>query len=456
MAQLTDAARQQIAHDPTRPRYHFCAPYGWMNDPNGTVYHAGYYHVFYQWNPDGDHWGNIHWGHARSRDLVTWEHLPVALRPAPEHGEEHCFSGCLALRGKAPPLILYTAVGPQMEVLTGAQQWAAVGDDQLLTWQKHPRNPLLTAPIHGGLTVLDWRDPFVFADNGRTFLLLGGKLSQPDGGAAVVLLYEAQDATLERWAYRGVLFRHPDLTRTSVECANLFKSGRQWVLLLSTHTLVEYYVGEFDADTGRFHAQASGLLDGSDQFYATNLLHDEQPRSICFGWIRGFAPNRGWSGCLSLPRVLSVDQAGRLRQAPAPEVDQLRGPGLHAADLGLGTFALAGLHGAGLDVQACVTAEPHAEFGMRLVPLAAGAQAVTLTSTPQAIRLNDKLMPYDRVATVDLRLLLDRSVVEVFVDSRVALTVVLPPPASAYRVELFSDISPARLLQLDAWPMTSP
>ena len=75
------AAEPRAASDPTRPAYHFHPPAGWMNDPNGTIYHSGWYHLFYQHNPFGDRWGSIHWGHARSRDLVRWEHLPIALGP---------------------------------------------------------------------------------------------------------------------------------------------------------------------------------------------------------------------------------------------------------------------------------------------------------------------------------------------------------------------------------------
>lgn len=114
---------------------------------------------------------------------------------------------------------------------------------------------------------------------------MGGKLSEKDGNDAVVLLYEAKNETLEQWDYRGILFRHPDATRVSVECANLSKSGAQRVLLLSTHSLVDYYVGDFDAEAGTFNAQTTFLLDGSNQFYATNILLDHKQRYICFGWI---------------------------------------------------------------------------------------------------------------------------------------------------------------------------
>ena len=78
-------------------------------------------------------------------------------------------------------MILYTAIGPQMDVCDGAQQWAVLGDENLLSWRKHPANPILTAQLHGAVEIVDWRDPFVFEHNGQTFLLLGGALSERKG-----------------------------------------------------------------------------------------------------------------------------------------------------------------------------------------------------------------------------------------------------------------------------------
>ena len=133
-------AAERAAKDPARPQFHFRAPGNWMNDPNGPIFHRGYYHMFYQHNPYGDGWGHMHWGHARSKDLVHWEHLPIALWPSKAHGEEHVFSGCAALDGKGRPILFYTSIGHPVP-----ECWAAVPeDDQLLLWKKRESNPVLT------------------------------------------------------------------------------------------------------------------------------------------------------------------------------------------------------------------------------------------------------------------------------------------------------------------------
>src|SRR5262245_20696977 len=97
LARAITSASNAVARasaDPARPVCHFRPPANWMNDPNGLIQHRGWYQLFYQHNPYGDQWGHMHWGHARSRDLIHWEHLPIALWPSKEAGEEHVFSGC--------------------------------------------------------------------------------------------------------------------------------------------------------------------------------------------------------------------------------------------------------------------------------------------------------------------------------------------------------------------------
>ena len=109
--------------NPYRPQYHFRPPANWMNDPNGTLYHDGYYHLFYQHNPYRPRWGRIHWGHARSKDLVHWEHLPIALAPDPGWKEVHCFSGCCVIAPDGTPTIFYTNISAR-SFTTGVRRYA--------------------------------------------------------------------------------------------------------------------------------------------------------------------------------------------------------------------------------------------------------------------------------------------------------------------------------------------
>jgi hypothetical protein len=118
-----------------------------MNDPNGPLWFNGWYHIFYRHKPFGDTWADMHWGHARSRDLVNWEHLPIALAPANELGETHCFSGCAVLNNGVPAIVYTSVGGGERSAHNGAEQWPADSDDNILTWKKKPALALTNA-IH--------------------------------------------------------------------------------------------------------------------------------------------------------------------------------------------------------------------------------------------------------------------------------------------------------------------
>src|SRR5215212_8769471 len=127
------AAVTQAEADPNRPVYHFRPPANWTNDPNGTIFYRGWHHLFYQLNPAAPRGGNQHWGHARSRDLVNWEHLPIALRPSTDKGERAIFSGGATLDAQGRPRLFYTSIGHPTP-----EQWMASpadpADDALIVW----------------------------------------------------------------------------------------------------------------------------------------------------------------------------------------------------------------------------------------------------------------------------------------------------------------------------------
>src|SRR5258708_3366104 len=182
--------------------------------------------------------------------------------------------------------------------------------------------------MHGEKKIYEWRDPFIFQEKNRTFMVLGGNLNRTKGGQAVGNIYESENAALTQWKYRGVLFTHPDSTAPTAECPNFFKVGDRWVLFMSPYGKVQYFVGDFEAESCRFQAHGRGWVDCGADFYAPNAMQVPDGRRIVWGWVRGFPGGHGWNGCLSLPRLLSLSRGGDLRQEPAPQLSKLRGEGI--------------------------------------------------------------------------------------------------------------------------------
>src|SRR5438067_10988388 len=154
-----DAASTRAQADPARPLFHITAPAQWINDPNGPIYCRGRYHLFYQLHPFNDRSGPKYWGHVRSRDLAKWEALPIALAPSLDAGEAEVWSGCCTINGQGKPMIFYTSIAPGKSAQTHAEQWAAIGDHDLITWRKSSANPVLSEALHEGKKIYDWRDP---------------------------------------------------------------------------------------------------------------------------------------------------------------------------------------------------------------------------------------------------------------------------------------------------------
>lgn len=308
------AAAARAKEDASRPVYHILPAANWLNDPNGLLVHDGWYHVFFQHNPYGDEWGHMHWAHARSRDLVRWERLPIALWPSKALGEDHVFSGSAITREDGTPMLFYTSISDRRP----PEQWAAVPDDSpdLIRWKKHPANPILTESIHGATKVHEWRDPYVFQHHGATYMVCGGNLNASQGGQGAVLLYRADDDTLTKWTYLGVVFTHPDAEVKNVECPILFPLDGRFVLITSQGQPVDWFVGDFDPETPSFTPTARGKVDFG-QVYAPSVLVQGVDRPILFGWINGVPPGKGWRHCLTLPRQLSIGRLdGRLKQMP--------------------------------------------------------------------------------------------------------------------------------------------
>ena len=482
VAKAMQSVQAAVAHaeaDPQRPVYHFLPPANWMNDPNGPIYYDGWYHLFYQHNPYGDDWGYMHWGHARSRDLVHWEHMPIALPPAYEAGEEHVYSGCARVNGSGELLLVYTSVKKgTREDRPNNEQWAARPlDAELVTWERHPANPVLALETHGGPAFhKDWRDPFIFSADGRNFLVLAGDTDE----MLEVALYEAVDDSLTRWHYCGPLVREPrDARRRFLECPNFVQippsepgGEAKWILLTSPYSCVEYTTGRFDPSTLAFTPEQHGILDAGQNdvpnFYATNFLDDTDGNCVLLGWARGFEKGRGWNGALALPRLLTVGPDGKPRQQPLPALRSLRGVQISLRPFAVenGSMVVPGVSGDALEIQATLRLEPPEESGLRMKKAAAAGLRVRSSGDGHrgveirwdGARLSVAGCSVDLPAEVGseltLDIFLDKSLLEVFANGgRVAMTRVVHAPAEDLAVEVFSEQGTTYVDRIDVWKM---
>ncbi len=452
------AAVPRAQSDPARPIFHVTAPAQWVNDPNGPIFHNGYYHLFYQLHPFSDQSGPKYWGHVRSRDLAKWEHLPIAVWPSVEAGESEIWSGCCTINGLGEPMIFYTSIAPGKPAQTHAEQWAAIGDKDFITWHKSPANPVLSEALHGGTKIYEWRDPFIFNDHKRTFLVTGGNLNNTKGGQATVNIYEAKNPGLTEWEYRGVLFQLPDPGARTAECPNFFKLENEWVLFVSPYGKVQYFLGDFDAGTCRFKSRVNGLLDYGPNFYAPNTMQVPDGRRIVWGWVNGFQSGHGWNGCLSLPRLLSLSRDGALRQSPAPQLTKLRGKGVAwrnmPKEIGGKSWVLPATNT--LEISANIDLQTATGITLDLKAGTSTEPRVTLNFSGSEIKLGDSRAPLDLgkdKRTLRLRIFVDRSVLEVFANDKVCFTKTIPVFDGVPTLEIRAEGGMASAKLVEAWPM---
>ena len=418
--------------DPYRPRFHFTAPTNWINDPNGVCFHDGRYHVYYQYNPNAAKWGDIHWGHASSTDLVHWRDEPIALAPSPGHDAGGCFSGSFAVVDGQPTLY-YTGYTQERQV-----QCTATSSD-LQHWTKHPERTLVEPPA--GVDPHDFRDPYVFQHQGWWYMVLGASLQHERGQC---LLYRSADGVA--WDYRGPLFTSPDLKLGVMwECPNFFPIGEdKWVLTVSLwlNLGAHAFVGRFEDE--RFIPEWDGPLDVEGGAFAHLTMRAPDGRSLQWSWISEQREQRlidadGWAGALSVPRELGLDDRLRLTQRPAAEIEGLRTAPLALESSGNVTGVLHRFAGRHLDIEACFKLNDRQKVGITLLAAPDDSEFTRIVFWPEARRLSIERarssleagvkrqdlhghLELDHGEDLRLRVLLDASVLEVYANDRLCLT----------------------------------
>lgn len=425
-----------LYREPLRPQLHFSARRGWLNDPNGLVFYGGEYHLFFQHNPYGIQWGNMHWGHAVSRDLVHWTDLGEVLYPDASGTR---YSGCavvdwdnttgLGAPGRPPLALLYTAAG---NLRTQGLAWSVDGR----TFRDYAGNPVVPQVTGGN------RDPKVIwhAPTRRWIMALYILVVDPEKDAQgqvvrhdVIQFLASPD--LKAWT---------PLSRLEgfYECPDIFPlpldgdpAKTKWIV---TGGAGNYQVGSFDGTT--FTPEGPMVLDDGRKrgVYAAQTFSDEpQGRRIQVGWLKAPSPGMPFNEEMALPHELSLrttPDGPRLARTPVPELASLRGPAFSA-----GAFSLrpgdpnpaAKAEGELLELRADFEAPSSGTvtFSLRGVPIVYDAAArtlavngVTVPAPPQGGR--QRIVAY-----------LDRTSIEVFAsDGLVYLPVPVIPASDARSV----------------------
>jgi beta-fructofuranosidase len=311
-------------NDRYRPRYHFTAPRNWLNDPNGLIQWNGTYHLFYQHNPNHAFWGNMHWGHATSKNLMSWTHQPVALAPDPDGPDaDGVFSGCAVVVDDHVTFV-YTGV-------RGVHQLPCIArpvDAELMSLTKDPSNPIIPSPP-GELKTTIFRDHSIFQKDNVWYQVIGSGI---EGQGGTCILYTSPD--FKEWTVVGVLV-DPELGTSAIgegvtgwECPDFFGQGDAYALMVSHWNTsgpltVTTYVGTFDGQ--KFIPHSQEVFDPGSSFYAPQSFTDESGRRVQFGWMRenrsvSAAVADGWSGAMSLPRQLTILDDMTLGVKPVDEV----------------------------------------------------------------------------------------------------------------------------------------
>lgn len=471
-----DEVAEVLAQDPTRPAFHLTPPAGCMGDPNGGIFVDGWYHIFYGQQPFAHHPGGWYWAHARSRDLLHWEHFPPELTPAFEWGLNAIGSGSTLVTGNDQSIAFYSA-GEDGKM----KFWRAEMGKNLNTWTHPEPNPILTLD-HPGLPPFDdfWRDPFVFEVEDRTFLIACADLFEEN--YVPVPIFEAKNANLTEWNYKGYLLTYPKHKLRNLEVPELRPIEDKWIFLASSDAPVDrvyYMLGDFDIDNLKFITESEGIIDHSGHYYAQETILDDKGDLYLMSWMPGWdrdwlpkyrnAPlkNSGmvWNGCFALPRQLTLDGEGRLIQQPVESLKELRGK-LHTQGETLlpvdsatvGYIVLDEIRGNQLELHVQLALDNAAFCGLNLLADDEGKAGFYLQWSGDLMQVDGIDVPlpdWKPGDTLTLQIFVDKQLVEIFVnEGRDCVSRwVRQEHIRGDRIALTSLGGTGRLVSLKAWEL---
>lgn len=448
--------REKLLSDPHRPGYHFVIPEGQAMpfDPNGAVFWKGRYHLFYIFQDQRGH----NWGHVSSTDLFHWRHHPTGLVSG-------MFSGNCFINKEGRPTMCYHQVGQ-------GNAMAVALDDELNEWKKPESNPITPITRPGDPHHDKYRswDPYGWLEGDTYYAIFGGE--HPAVAKAPTLGGE--------WKYVGDLMANTvgDVSiNEDVSCADFFKLGDRHMLLCISHRLgCRYYLGDWKNE--QFHPTFHEKMSWVDNsFFAPESLLDDRGRRIMWAWIfdsPGFKmrTDYGWSGTMSLPRILSLAPDGTLLMTVPQEIERLRYNAQTRKDLAISRESeqlLDGIQGNSLELALEFNPTKATQFGLKVCCSPDGAEQtlVYYDAAERKLKVDTMNSGPDTPKTVEagpfelkagerlkLRVFVDKSVVEVFANDRQAvMRRIYPSRADSVGVRLFSKGGAATVSSLEAWEM---
>jgi len=486
-----------------RPQYHYTPKKNWMNDPNGLVYHDGEYHMFYQYNPYGDTWGHMSWGHAISTDLVHWEEQPVAI---PEDDEYMIFSGSAVVDHQNTTGFGSLDNPPMVAIYTGHRQPPEIGQNQQLaysldngrTWEKYEGNPVLDEDME------HFRDPKVIWHEETEQWIMIITLSED----FAVNFYGSPN--LKDWELLSQFTAEGAPDDKNWECPDLWylpidgdENNKRWVLevdlgdgSVAGGSGGMYFVGDFDgktftADTEALPRSAEGphqWVDFGADFYAAvswSNIPEDDGRTLWVGWMNNWdyaniIPTHPWRSSQSIPRSVGLTEYNgglALTQEPVQELEQLRTQLIERDHFEVenGSVSLtdtAGIEGQTLEIKVTFEPQDADEFGLDVLVGEGEKTRIGYDMQKQEIYFDRTQsgdvdfhesfpdihvapMPLDD-GKVELHVFVDWSSVEVFAHNGVIAfsNKVFPTPTST-SVEVFSKGGRTDVKDLKAWPLKS-
>ena len=423
----------KVSNQRYRLGYHLMPKSGWINDPNGFSYFKGFYHIFYQYYPYAAEWGSMHWGHARSKDLIHWETLPIALKP--DDMEDGCFSGSAIVFGDKLWLI-YTGhhcIDPHDSESFYQDQRIAYSED-CIHFTKYAGNPVLKTPEDN---TKHFRDPKVWQEHDTFYMILG---SQDVDGMGRALLYSSND--LKSWKRVSTLAKSKSIKEEGYmwECPDFFRLDGEDILLMSPQGLeangdlyrnlnqTGYLIGVLDKSTHTLKHSGFVEIDHGHDFYATQTLLTPDGRRVMIAWMNAwdspiYEKQDGWAGALTIPRELRVVN-GKLYQSPIRELESIRQKKLFDGELEKNkNFALPKTSEVQMQFQ--MPAQFHTTIpDEMLLKISDGNNSLTLTleNVQKKLILNRTTKDGERVAKLEnlsnlkLHCFIDRSSIEIFVN----------------------------------------